>query len=263
MISVQHGLILFAAAFGAGIINAIAGGGTLLSFPALISIGLDPKIANATSTISLWPGLAGSLWGYRRELSESKPYMRPLALISLLGGIVGAYLLIKTPSPLFAKLVPFLILFATVLFVLQEPVSRWLRSRAAEANVQQVASDSTGLWSVTGFLIQFCAAVYGAYFGAGNGILILAALGLLGIHHIHIANGLKIFLAIWLNIVAIIGFILAGMIAWTPALIMSIGAVLGGYVGASTARRLNPKFVRLLVIFIGFGIGLLMLYRMW
>ena len=248
-------LLLFAAAFGAGIINAVAGGGTLLTFPALISIGLDPKIANATSTVSLWPGLAGSLWGYRRELAASRSYMRSLALISLVGGIVGTLLLIKTPSAVFAKAVPVLILFATVLFILQEPLSIWLRRPVANGEQGTVRT-------IPAFLIQFCAAAYGAYFGAGNGILILAALGLLGIHNIHIANGLKIFLAIWLNVVAIIGFILAGLISWPPAFIMAIGALAGGYVGARTARRLNPAHVRWLVISTGFAIGILMLWRL-
>lgn len=254
--SVHHAILLFAAAFGAGILNAVAGGGTLLTFPALISTGLDAKIANATSTIALWPGLFGSLWGYRRELQASRPYMARLALVSFLGGILGTFLLIKTPSPTFARLVPFLILFATLLFTLQEPVSRWFHSRSTRK--QEIAGD----WSILAIAIQFLAATYGAYFGAGNGILILSALGFLGINDIHVANGLKIFLAICLNVVAIIGFILAGLIAWPPAIVMALGASAGGYVGASVARRLNRTFVRGIVIFIGLAIGILMLYRL-
>ena len=252
--SLDHALLLFAAAFGAGILNAIAGGGTLLTFPALISTGLDPKIANATSTIALWPGLTGSLWGYRRELDASRSFMVRLGIVSLFGGVLGTFLLIKTPSPIFARLVPFLILFATLLFTLQEPLSRWLRSRSLE--------QSEDSWPLLAIAIQFLAATYGAYFGAGNGILILAALGLLGIHDIHVANGLKIFLAICLNIVAIIGFIFVGLIAWKPAIVMAVGAMAGGYCGASVARRLSQSFVRGMVIFIGLAIGILMLYRM-
>jgi len=255
-ISFPYVILLFAAAFGAGTINAVAGGGTLLSFPALISIGLDPKIANATSTIALWPGLAGSLLGYRRELHAGRAFMVRLGLVSLAGGILGTFLLIKTPSATFARLVPFLILFATLLFTLQEPVSRWMKSRSTPE------SDSGSRWWIPAVTIQFLAATYGAYFGAGNGILILAALGLLGISDIHVANGLKIFLAICLNVVAIIGFIFAGLIAWPPALVMAIGSVAGGYFGASVARRLNRTLVRGLVILIGFAIGILMLFRM-
>ncbi|MCI0411375.1 sulfite exporter TauE/SafE family protein [bacterium] len=251
-ISFYHIILLFAAAFGAGAINAVAGGGTLLSFPALISIGLDPKIANATSTMALWPGLAGSLLGYRRELQAGRSFMIQLGLVSLCGGVLGTFLLIKTPSETFARLVPFLILFATLLFTLQEPVTRWLKSR----------STLNDTWRIPAVMIQFLAATYGAYFGAGNGILILAALGLLGISDIHVANGLKIFLAICLNIVAIIGFIFAGLISWPPAFVMAMGAVAGGYFGASVARRLNRSLVRGLVILIGLTIGILMLFRM-
>jgi uncharacterized protein len=256
MISWHHAIVLFAAAFGAGILNAVAGGGTLLTFPALISVGLDPKVANATSTIALWPGLLGSMWGYRREIGASKHFMVQMGIISLLGGILGTFLLIKTPSPTFARLVPFLILFATFLFMLQEPVSRWLNFRA-DAN----QAGGKGHWFAA-VVIQFMAATYGAYFGAGNGILILSALGLLGITNIHAANGLKIFLALCLNIVAIIGFIFAGLIAWQPAIIMAIGALLGGYFGASVARRLSNRLMRGIVILIGLFIGILMLFRM-
>ena len=255
MISLHHSLLLFAAAFGAGILNAIAGGGTLLTFPALISVGLDPKIANATSTLALWPGLWGSMWGYRREIGSSKQYMVQMGIISLLGGVLGTILLIETPSPTFARLVPFLILFATFLFTLQEPVSRWLNFRSDALEKRQ------GHWFAA-VVIQFLAATYGAYFGAGNGILILSALGLLGISDIHVANGLKIFLALCLNIVAIIGFMIAGLISWQPAIIMAIGAMFGGYSGASVARRFSNKMVRATVIFIGLSIGILMLFRL-
>jgi len=256
MLSFHHVVLLFAAAFGAGILNAVAGGGTLLTFPALISVGLDPKISNATSTMALWPGLFGSMWGYRRELAASRSFMARLGLVSLLGGVLGTFLLIKTPSATFAKLVPFLILFATLLFTLQEPVSRWFHFGSTQ-------DEHTGDISwIPAIVIQFLAATYGAYFGAGNGILILSALGLLGITDIHVANGLKIFLAICLNVVAIIGFIYAGLIEWPPAMIMAIGALSGGYFGASVARRLSRSLVRGLVILIGFAIGILMLIRM-
>ena len=256
MISWHHAIILFAAAFGAGILNAVAGGGTLLTFPALISVGLDAKVANATSTMALWPGLLGSMWGYRREIGASKQYMVEMGIVSLIGGVLGTVLLIKTPSPTFARLVPFLILFATFLFMLQEPVSRWLNFSAAGVGEQR-----KGHWPAA-VLIQFMAATYGAYFGAGNGILILSALGLLGISDIHVANGLKIFLALCLNIVAIIGFIYAGLISWQPAILMAIGAMLGGYCGASVARRLSNRLMRMIVILIGLSIGILMLFRM-
>src|SRR6266850_5189707 len=120
-------LMMIAAAFAAGVINSIAGGGTLITFPVLIWLGLDPKVANATSTVALWPGLFGGLFGYRKELKNSSTFLVRLGSISVIGGAVGAWLLIATPSPTFARLVPFLILFATILFMAQGPITRWLQ----------------------------------------------------------------------------------------------------------------------------------------
>lgn len=253
-ITLLQGVILFASAFVAGMINSIAGGGTLLTFPTLIWLGLDAKEANATSTVALWPGLIGGLWGYRRELETSRPLLVRLGITSLIGGALGAGLLIWTPSETFARLVPFLIFFATLLFMAQEPITRWLRIETTHADRQR------GWWTVA-ILFQFCAAIYGGYFGAGNGILMLSALGLLGISDIHRANGLKNFLGLTLNSVAIVAFAVSGLVGWPQALLMAGGAILGGYYGASMARRLGRTFVRRLVIAIGLTIGCLMLWR--
>jgi uncharacterized membrane protein YfcA len=247
-------IIMFAAAFGAGVVNSIAGGGTLITFPALIGLGLDAKVANATSTVALWPGLMGGLWGYRREMESSRPFLIRLGLVSLAGGVVGTALLIMTPTLTFARLVPYLILFATILFTLQEPVSRWLKLHPAGA-------DPHTSWWVTALILQFVAAIYGAYFGAGNGILILAVLGLLGINDIHLANGIKTFLAIVLNSVAVIGFSISRLVDWPTSLLMAVGAIAGGYCGASVARRVGRVSVRRAVIVIGLIISILMLWR--
>jgi hypothetical protein len=253
--SLTQGIIMFAAAFGAGVVNSIAGGGTLLTFPALIWLGLDAKVANATSTVALWPGLMGSLWGYRREMMlSSRALLVRLGLVSLLGGVVGTVLLIATPTMTFARLVPYLILFATVLFTLQEPVSRWLKLHPAGAEPQRI-------WWAGAMTLQFVAAIYGAYFGAGNGILILAVLGLLGLNDIHLANGIKTFLAIALNLVAVLGFSISRLVHWPTALLMTVGAIAGGYFGASVARRVGRVIVRRAVIIIGLAIGILMLWR--
>ncbi len=250
-----HSLILFAAAFAAGMINSIAGGGTLLTFPALIWVGLDPKMANATSTVALWPGLLGGLWGYRREMEENRPLLLRLGLTSVAGGAVGAALLIITPVPTFARLVPFLILFATILFMAQEPVTRLLHLSATPAAPRR------GWWAGA-IIFQFCSAIYGGYFGAGNGILMLAALGLLGITDIHRANGLKNYLGLCLNSVAVLGFALAGLVRWPIALVMAVGAILGGYYGASAARYFGRLVIRRLIIIIGLVIGCVMLWRL-
>ena len=254
-IPLLHALLLLAAAFVAGMINSVAGGGTLLTFPALIWLGLDPKIANATSTVALWPGLVGGLFGFRREMGETRSLLWRLGLTSVAGGAVGGVLLILTPSQTFARLVPFLILFATVLFMLQEPISRWV-------GIGRLSPDGArGGWWAGAIMFQFASAVYGGYFGAGNGILMLAALGLLGITDIHRANGLKNFLGLALNIAAIAAFAVSGLVYWPYAIIMAAGAVTGGYFGASAARRLGRTFVRRAVVAIGFAIGLLMLWR--
>jgi uncharacterized protein len=247
--------LMFAAAFGAGVVNAIAGGGTLLTFPVLIWLGLDPKVANATSTVALWPGLLGGLLGYRGEMEDSSLMLIRLGVTSLIGGGVGAWLLIATPSPVFARLVPFLILFATVLFVVQGPVNRWLRLPVA-------GGESMKAWWSFAIVVQFFSAVYGGYFGAGNGIWMLAAMGLLGLHDIHRANGIKNFLGICINCVAVISFSIAHLVSWPKALWMAVAASAGGYVGSRTAQRVGRTFIRRAIVVIGLAITILMLWRM-
>jgi uncharacterized protein len=250
-----HGALMFIAAFFAGVVNSIAGGGMLLVFPMMIWLGLDPKVANATCTVALWPGLFGGLFGYRREMNDSSIFLMRLGAISLIGGGLGAWLLIATPSQTFARLVPFLILFATVLFMIQGPVNRWLRLPAAE-------SDSTRGWWTIAIIVQFFSAMYGGYFGAGNGILMLAAMGLLGLHDIHRANGIKNFLGICINGIAVFSFSIAHMVSWPRALLMAVAATTGGYIGARTARRVGRTFIRRAIVVIGLVITVVMLWRM-
>lgn len=254
--SLAHGVLMFAAAFVAGGINSIAGGGTLITFPVLLWLGLDPKVANATSTVALWPGLFGGVFGFRREIGDSRSHLLWLGLTSIVGGGCGAWLLILTPSQTFARLVPYLILFATALFTLQEPISRRLRLP------QQSSTPVGASWWIGPVLIQFFSSVYGGYFGAGNGILMLAALGLFGLTDIHRANGIKNFLGICINSIAVLAFALSGLVYWPNALLMTVGAVAGGYYGASAARRLGRVFVRRTVVVIGLVIGFLMLWRL-
>ncbi len=249
-----HAAAMFIAAFLAGVVNSIAGGGTLLTFPVLIWLGLDPKVANATSTVALWPGLFGGLFGYRREMNDSSLILMRLGVISVIGGGVGAWLLIATPSVTFARLVPFLILFATILFMVQGPVNRWLRLPAT--------SGESRAWWIGAIVFQFFSAIYGGYFGAGNGILMLAAMGLLGLHDIHRANGIKNFLGICINSVAVVSFSIAHMVSWPRSLFMAVAALAGGYFGARTARRVGRVFIRRAIVLIGFAITIVMLWRM-
>lgn len=268
-------VIIFSAAFAAGMMNSVAGGGTLLTFPALIWMGIDPKAANVTSTIALWPGSLGGMVGYRRELRNSRRFMLWLAPSSVAGGLVGALLLLKTPSSTFAAIVPFLILFATILFAVSEPVMRWLRRNtrampqaiAASASTSEMdqlprASDEPGrAWWVGAIILQFFSATYGGYFGAGNGIVMLAVLGLLGLTDIHQMNGLKNFFAVCINVIASFYFMVWGPVQWPAALVMTIGAIAGGYGGAGLARRMGRRFARGAVIFIGLAMTLSLLFR--
>jgi uncharacterized membrane protein YfcA len=254
--SLPNMLIMIAAAFAAGLINAIAGGGTLFTFPVLIWLGLDPKVANATSTVALWPGLFGGLFGYRRELENSSTILLRLGITSVIGGGVGAWLLIWTPSATFDRLVPFLILFATILFMAQGSINRGLRLQAIDAEPKMS-------WWLGAIVFQFFSAIYGGYFGAGNGILMLAAMGLLGLHNINRANGIKNFLGICINSIAVLSFALMGLVVWPDALIMAGAAMLGGYFGAHLAVRVAQVTIRRAIVVIGFVITFAMLWRLW
>jgi uncharacterized membrane protein YfcA len=246
---------MFSAAFAAGAINSIAGGGTLITFPVLIWLGLDPKVANGTSTVALWPGLFGGLFGYRRELENSSPILIRLGLTSIVGGALGAWLLILTPSPVFAQQVPFLILFATLLFMSNGLINKRLRLGSLEAR-------PTKLWWTGAIVFQFFSAIYGGYFGAGNGILMLAAMGLLGLNELNRANGIKNFLGICINSIAVLSFSFAGLVVWRDALVMAVGALAGGYFGASMAVRIGQLWVRRGVIAIGLIIFVAMVWKL-
>jgi uncharacterized membrane protein YfcA len=253
---------LLAAAFAAGAINSVAGGGTLLTFPALVWAGVPWVNANATSTVALVPGSASAFWGYRDELEKSASPLLWLGLPSLAGGIVGALLLLKAGDTLFSHLVPWLILSATVLFMVQGPISQWMKRRADQSTDAVKTTDQPhGAGLVGLMLFQFAVAVYGGFFGAGIGILMLAALGLIGLTNIHRMNGLKNMAAICINGIAALTFIAKHRVDWPLALIMAVGAVGGGYGGAGLARKLGQKTVRRIVIGIGLVIAAIMFIR--
>jgi hypothetical protein len=253
--------VSFGAAFVAGAINSVAGGGTLVSFPSLIWIGLPSIVANATSTVAIWPGSLGGIWGFRRELRDVPPRMLALAFPSLIGGITGAILLQITPTRLFDRLVPLLILFATLLFVAQDPLQRLL-ARRREATGSASASQSNAVsWLSGAMLAQLVVGLYGGYFGAGIGILMLAVLGILGLSDIHQMNALKNLLALCINGIAALYFIWMQMVSWEFAIVMAVGAIAGGIGGAGLARRLGRTAVRRIVIVIGFGMAFSLMLR--
>ena len=248
-----HNLLIFAVGFVASAINAVAFGGSLVSFPTLIWLGVPPIIANATNTAGVWPGSLGAVWGYRREIAQTVPRMYWLILPSIAGAVAGAMLLRVTPAPLFDRLVPALILFATMLFAAQGRVQRWIN----------VAPEHHGSWwfAVT-LLFQFLVSVYGGYFGAGMGILMLAAFAILGHEDIHQMNGLKNLLGVFINAVAAAYFLAAGMVRASDAIVMASGAALGGVASAGLARRMGRKAVRRAVIVIGFAMTVALLLRL-
>jgi uncharacterized membrane protein YfcA len=244
---------LVASSFGAGVMNAMAGGGTILTYPTLLFLGESAITANATSTVALWPGGASSMYGYRREVAQHREWLSVLFLPSLLGGALGAVLVLKTPVKTFEHLVPFLILFATVLFMIQGAVARWTGSG------QEAPRTRSRL--VVAILFQFGVAVYGGYFGAGIGILMLAVLGFLGLSDIHAANGLKNFFALCINGLAAAYFIVRGAVHWPAALVMILGAVAGGYAGARFSRSIGKEKARAAVVVIGLAVAALLLFR--
>lgn len=251
-------LLLAAASFMAGAINSVAGGGTLLTFPALLSVGVSPVLANGTSTMALVPGSVSAFWGYRKEESSHQRDFIAMAAPSLLGGVAGALLVIKAGDSIFARLIPWLVIGATVLFILQDPIRRWLdRKREAGSN----GVDAQERITPGGVIFQFLVAVYGGFFGAGIGILMLAALGMMGLKNIHKMNRLKNFAAVCINGVGAVTFAVKGKVDWPIAGLMAVGAILGGYLGAGLARRAGQQNVKRTVVAIGLLIGVYMLIK--
>jgi uncharacterized membrane protein YfcA len=251
--------VALAAALGA-MMNAVAGGGTLITFPALVALGVPPITANATSTVALWPGTIASMWGYRRELGGARRWALAFAVPSFAGGIVGALLLLQTPEKRFAAIVPWLILGATTLFIAQRPLMKLL---AQHGSVRRAISGADGhlLPPSASFLIyQFAVSIYGGYFGAGAGILMLAALGLMGLTNIHQMNGLKNWGGGVMNLVAVVIFTLSGVVNWPIAAAMAVGAGIGGIGGSLLAQRVGQTWVRRAIVTIGLGSGLAMLF---
>lgn len=235
-----HAASLVAAAFVGGSLNSVAGGGSFFTFPALLLCGISPIAANATSTVALWPGSLASAWAYRRDVGGARSVLAPLAASSLVGGGVGAVALLWTRNETFARAVPWLLLFATLLFASSARAVAWLRAR-------QSHSLHPALLVGGHFLI----AVYGGYFGGGMGILMLAAYALAGLGDIHAMNGLKSLLGAAINGAAVLTFVVADRVVWQEAGIMVAGSVAGGYFGARVARRVNALYIRRFVIVTG------------
>ena len=239
-------LALGAAAAAAGVINAVAGGGTLVTFPVLLAFGVSPVTANATSTVGLLAGTAGSMLGYRRHLEAVRPWLRRFVPVSLAGGLLGSWLVVAGSERVFSQLVPFLILFATVLFMAQGAIRRL--SGIGQGESARPARKGSVAAAVA---FQFLVSVYGGYFGAGIGILMLATFGFLGLPDIHRMNTLKTVLGALINVVAALAFVVAGLVDWPRALVMTVGAFAGYWLGAHGAQRIPAAAVRAIVAVIG------------
>jgi uncharacterized protein len=251
----RSSFIVSVAAFAAGAINSIAGGGTLLSFPALVWVGRNPVLANATNSVALWPGSLAGMIGFRHDLARVRPWLLLLTIPSLIGGAAGAILLLRTSERTFERLAPFLILGATLLLAFQEAISSRLNSVAREHQ------NPTPGWVIFVFAFQLLVGLYGGYFGAGMGILMLAALGLIGLTDLHQMNGLKNLLAICINGIAAIYFAVNGAVLWRDAGIMAVAAIAGGFGGAKLAHKLGRRFVRGAVVVIGLTMTIALLLR--
>ena len=247
----QHAWLVIAS-FLAGALNAMAGGGSFLSFPALLGVGVPPIQANATNTVALWPGQFTSIAAYWQDLKANLRLVVPVCSAALLGGVLGAIVLLHTGQATFMALVPWLLLLAAGLFAASGPVSDWLRrNRVSVSGAKPSPSPSlVPLWIG---VVMVC--FYIGYFGAGAGFLLMSVLAVFGIQNINQVNALKVIATTTANGIAVVTFIVEKQILWQYCLLMMIAAALGGFLGARYSRGLNPQFMRLLVVAIGLGMA--------
>ncbi|RJG01135.1 sulfite exporter TauE/SafE family protein [Noviherbaspirillum sedimenti] len=230
------------AAFCAGAMNSVAGGGTFFSFPALLAVGVPPVVANASNSVALWPASLSGAWAYREELARYKRYLIPLGIVSLIGGAAGGLLLLNIQDATFSRLIPWLLLFATLLFAFSGKISGWLRG--AQAGQPRNSVGALGGHAVV--------SVYGGFFGAGMGILMLASLAIAGHDDVHEINAIKNLLSAVIYSVTVLTFVIAGAVDWPYTLLMAATAILGGYLGARFARRIPAQWLRRFIIAVGF-----------
>jgi uncharacterized membrane protein YfcA len=245
---------LAGAAFAAGAVNAVAGGGSLISFPAIVAAGYETRASNITNSVALWPGYAGGSWGYRAELRLQRRRVAMLSIPSVAGALAGAILLVSTPESAFDLIVPFLILFACVVMAFQEQLASFAAHR-------KLTSTSDHHIPATLHGATFLLATYGGYFGGGMGILMLAGLGIFIPDDIQHSNALKGLLSAVINGVAVIYFVIFGSVIWPVAIVMAVAALAGGYSGVYVARRLGRKWLRIAVIVYGVGAAIFLFVR--
>jgi uncharacterized protein len=236
-------MILFAAGAMGGAINAVAGGGSFVTFPALLFTGVAPVPANATNTLALWIGVTASGGAYRKRLNISRRVMIPLIATSVLGGVGGAILLVKTPAQTFLRVLPWLLLGATLLFAFGKHLTGRISAGISHESSNKAVAGAS--------LFELIVSVYGGYFGGGMGIMNLAMLAALGMTDIHEMNALKVVLSGVINGVATVIFVLSGAIVWPQAVVMILGAIVGGYCAAHYAQKLPQSWIRVFVLLVG------------
>jgi uncharacterized protein len=244
------------AAIAAGLINALAGGGTLITFPVLMAIGLPAVSANVTNTVALCPGYLGGTLAQAKDLKEQKNRLWVTLSAAVLGGLVGGILLLQTGEKLFTNLVPFLILLAASLLAIQNPVRAWLLKRQEKS----LSKPPSELWA---FFPVFLESIYGGYFGAGLSVIVLAVLGLIMNDSLTRLNALKQGIAFATNVAAAMFFVFSGKVVWSVALVMAVGALVGGAMGGRMATKIKPTTLRMLVVSIGFIVGTIYLVRLF
>jgi uncharacterized membrane protein YfcA len=245
-VTITTHIILFLAAALGGALNSVVGGATFVIFPALVFAGVPAISANATSSVVVWPAALASVFAYRQDITLDRRLLAALGAASLVGGGLGAWLLLRTPGAAFARLVPWLLLFATLLFTFGGRLSvRLLGEKPVSYRSARALAGVTAA--------QLVISIYGGYFGAGMGILMLAAYALANLGSINTMNGIRSMLGLAINGVAVIWFIVHGAIVWRPALVMVLGATITGYAGAAIARRVNPQTVKRLVMLVAWG----------
>ena len=243
-------LLILIAAFGAGVLNTIAGGGTFLTFPALVLVGVPPVMANATSAVAVFPGYLGGALGFREELSKfDRKQMARLIIITLIGGLIGSLLLLVSSNKAFSIVVPFLLLAATLAFLFGDRIRTWAASK----------SRAVTPYGTVGLLLV---SIYGGYFNGGLGIVLLALFAVWGMVDIHTMNGLKNGLSFALSAISVVVFAIGGLVAWSMALPMMAAAILGGYAGAPLARALPKSAVRALIAVVGFSMSTVFFWRL-
>lgn len=251
--------LIGAGGFVAGAVNAVAGGGTFFSFPALLAVGLPPVVANASNSVALWPGSLTGAWAYRQELARYKRYLWPMGIASLLGGVVGGLLLLAAGDARFSSLIPWLLAFATLLFAFSPQLSRGLKHLRQPATPPPAGPHGAG--SPVGWLVQWLVSIYGGFFGAGMGILMMASLAIGGHDDVQHINALKNLLSAVIYSVTVMTFIVAGAVSWPHTLMMVLTASLGGYGGARVARKIQGPWLRRLVIAAGSALTLYYFYK--